>query len=147
MHQLAERDLVVDVGDRGVGLGRRGRVEHRQEDAGDGLDDEGEEGRGAERVEPVGPLRHLAEEHAGEEAGGGEPLVDPTEGVDRRLFCLVEELVAVGLALRRVSFRSVGAWPLGVPALPGLAGLRSGGGTTASGILGFGKLGIRAVGR
>ena len=148
VHELAERDLVVDVGDRGVGLGRRGRVEHRQEDAGDGLDDEGEEGRRAERVEPVGPLRHLAEEHAGEEAAGGEPLVDPAEGVDRRLFAAVEQLVAVARALRRRGLQVGRApGPCGVPPLPGLAGLRSGGGTTASGILGFGKLGIRAPGR
>ena len=81
----AERDLVVDVGDRGVGLGGRRRVEHRQEDAGDRLDDEGEEGGGAERVEPVGPFRHLAVEHPGEEAAGAGALVDPGEDVGRAL--------------------------------------------------------------
>ena len=95
VHELAEEDVVVDVGDRGVGLGRRGRVEHRQEDAGDGLDDEGEEGRRAERVEPVGPLRHLAVEHPGEEAAGAGALVDPGEDVDGRLLGLVAEALAV----------------------------------------------------
>ena len=41
---------------------RRGRgVVHRQEDAGDGLVEEREQRRRAQRVEPVGPLRHLAE--------------------------------------------------------------------------------------
>ena len=84
--ELAEEDVVGQVGDRPVGLGRRGRVVHRQEDAGDRLDDEGEQGRRAERVEPVGPLRHLAEEHPGEEAAAAGALVDPADDVGAGLL-------------------------------------------------------------
>ena len=96
VHQLAEGDVFVDVGDRPVGLGRRGDVEHRQEDPGDGLDDEREEGRRAERVEPVGPLRDLAEKHPGEEPGRRRPLVDPGEDVDRPLLRALDDFLFLG---------------------------------------------------
>ena len=68
-HELAEEDVVGDVARRLVGLGRRRRVVHRQEHAGDRLRDEREHRRRAERVEPVGPLRDLAEEHPADAAG------------------------------------------------------------------------------
>ena len=126
----AEEDVVVDVGDRGVGLGRRGRVEHRQEDAGDRLDDEGEERRRAERVEPVGPLRHLAVEHPGEEAAS-PPVRWSTQA-----------RTSAGASLARSARRCASDGPLGRRGLevrrrralgarrpcPGLAGLRSGAG-------------------
>src|SRR3712207_8791851 len=55
---------------RSVGLGGRGPVVHGQEDPRHGLREEGEHRGGAERVEPVRPVRHLAVEEAAEERPG-----------------------------------------------------------------------------
>ncbi len=140
VHELAEEDVVVDVRDRGVGLGGRRRVEHRQEDARDRLRDEGDEGGRAERVEPVGPLRHLAVEHPGEEARGGGALVDPGEDVGGRVLGLVAE----PLRRRRVaraarSSGRPGRHPWRHCPAPGLAGLRSGAGISESSFMAAGR--------
>jgi len=120
VHELAEEDVVVDVGDRGVGLRGRGRVVHRQEDPGDSLGDEGEERGRAERVEPVGPLRHLAVEQAGEEAGGGGALVDPGEDVNRGLHRALGDPLGVGRTLGGGRLQVGRGSPLGAVALAGL---------------------------
>ena len=99
-------DLVVDVLDRRVRLVGRRAVVHRQEDAGHGLRQEGEHRRRAERVEPVGPLRRLAEHEPARERAEAGALVDPADHGDRDLggglldaLALERLLVLGGLAV------------------------------------------------
>ena len=97
-HELAEEDVVRQVGDRRVGLGRGRRVVHRQEDAGHRLHGEREQRRRAQRVEPVGALRNLPVEHSGEEAGPAGALVDPTDQVGGRFLETLRRAGAVAVA-------------------------------------------------
>src|SRR4051812_10247608 len=100
-HELAEEDVVGDVARRFVGLRGRRRVVHGQEHAGGGLRQEREHRGRAERVEPVGPLRDLAEEHPADAARQRRPLVDPVDRADPRLAHLLERPGLVALARAR----------------------------------------------
>ena len=86
-----------------VGAGRVRLVVHRQEDAGDRLREEGEHRRRAERVEPVGALRDLAEEEAAQERAGAGALVEPADDAGDALDRVVlrGRLGFVGAPFRR----------------------------------------------
>src|ERR1700750_3068002 len=92
--------LMWEIEAYAVGRGRG--VEHREEAPGNRLHDEGEERRRAERVEPVGPFRHLAPENRGEEARGGAPLVGPADRVHGRFQRFFAQPLVVVRPLRRV---------------------------------------------
>ena len=98
--ELAEEHVVGHVANRFVrAAGGIRAVVHRQENAGDGLREEGEHRRGAERVEPVGALRHLAEHQPAGAAAQRGALVDPVDDVDPgRLGALGHAALAVALA-------------------------------------------------
>ena len=90
-HELAEEHVVGDVADRLVGAaGRVGAVVHRQEHAGHGLREEREHRRRAERVEPVGALRDLAEHQPARAARQRRALVDPVDDGLAGLGALLE---------------------------------------------------------
>ena len=120
--ELAEEDVVGQVRDRVVGLGRRGHVVHRQEDAGQRLHREDEQRRRAERVEPVRALRDLAEQHPGQERARSGALVDPADDVDRHFLRLLEQLLATRRA-GRAPLPPFGVGAVGALTLAGLARL------------------------
>src|SRR5207237_3685461 len=98
-HELAEEDVVLDVLDRLVRLRGRRPVIHGQEDARHGLREECKQRRGAERVEPVGPLWDLAVEKPPQEWPGAGALVDPADDRDRSLGEGLLAALAIGLPL------------------------------------------------
>ena len=82
--QPAEREVVGDVGDTGVGLSRLGDVVDGEEDSRDELNRDGEEGRAAERVGPV-DLGDLAKEDRRPVAAPSGPLIEPVGQSGRHL--------------------------------------------------------------
>ena len=97
-HQPAEVDVVRDVLDRAVRLVRRRLVEHRQDHAGDRLDEERGQRRRAERVRPAGVAGNLAEEEVLDPADEARALLEPVERVEHHSFDL---LAAGGLGHQR----------------------------------------------
>jgi hypothetical protein len=93
-HEPAEREVVRDVLDRGIGLVRRRLVVHGQDHARHRLHEEGGQRRRAERVEPVGLGRNLAEEEILDAADEAGALLEP---VDRDHHGLLELLLALRL--------------------------------------------------
>ena len=84
-HEPAEREVVRDVLDRLVRAVRVRLVVHREDHAGQRLDDERRQRRRAERVEPADVARNLAEEEVLDAADEARALLEPVERVVRDL--------------------------------------------------------------
>ena len=86
--QPAHRSSVMFL-DRLVGRVRMRLVVHGQDHAGDRLDDERGQGRGAERVAPADVAGNLAEEEVANAADEPRPLLEPVERVQEESESLV----------------------------------------------------------